>query len=84
MKRENQTVAVLVEQAEGFFKLGDLIVGELIRHFLLFLHRKLGFFSSPQNQITRERNGLVTPDNTMVAFYMAQSSRVKFLASGRK
>nr|GMD00304.1 hypothetical protein Iba_chr05eCG13960 [Ipomoea batatas] len=31
----NQTIAVLIEEAEGFLELGDLIVGQLIRHFSL-------------------------------------------------
>ena len=29
---KKKTIAVLVEEAEGFLELGDLVVGELIRH----------------------------------------------------
>lgn len=30
--REDQTIAVLVEQAKGFLELGDLVVRKLLRH----------------------------------------------------
>ena len=33
-ERENLTIAVLVEEAESLLEFGDLIVGELIGHFL--------------------------------------------------
>ena len=36
-ERENRTVAILVEQAEGFLKLRDLVIGELVCHFFFFL-----------------------------------------------
>jgi len=29
-----ETIAVLVEEAEGFLELGDLLVGELIGHWI--------------------------------------------------
>lgn len=28
------TISILIEQAEGFFELGDLIISELIGHYL--------------------------------------------------
>jgi len=31
-RRGNLTIPVLVEEAEGLLELGDLVVGELIRH----------------------------------------------------
>jgi hypothetical protein len=32
MRRANRTIPVLVEEAEGLLELGDLVVGELVRH----------------------------------------------------
>ena len=32
MRRGNLTIPVLVEEAEGLLELGDLVVGELVRH----------------------------------------------------
>ena len=40
-KENDLTISVLVEKAESFFKLGDLIIGELIGHFFVCVCERL-------------------------------------------
>ena len=51
MRRGNLTIPVLVEEAEGLLELGDLVVGELVRHGL---H---GLVSSRGERASERTNG---------------------------